>query len=78
LNRKPCKLRISSRFQDGRIDEETTLNKLKFINEVVMAEPEFDGEEELLLIDSAQTSLVPRFLCGRGVRHRRSRRGVLG
>ena len=50
-----------SAAKDGRVDEETTLEKLEFINEVVMAEPEFDDEEALLLIDSVQTSLVPVF-----------------
>jgi hypothetical protein len=53
--------KVISAAKDGRVDEETTLEKLEFINEVVMAEPEFDGEEELLLIDSVQTSLVPVF-----------------
>ena len=53
--------KVISAAEDGRVDEETTLDKLEFINEVVMAEPEFDGEEELLLIDSVQTSLVPVF-----------------
>jgi len=53
--------KVISATEDGRVDEETTLDKLEFINEVVMAEPEFDGEEELLLIDSVQTSLVPVF-----------------
>jgi len=53
--------KVISAAKDGRVDEETTLDKLEFINEVVMAEPEFDGEEELLLIDSVQTSLVPVF-----------------
>jgi len=53
--------KVISAAKDGRVDEETTLDKLEFINEVVMAEPEFDGDEELLLIDSVQTSLVPVF-----------------
>lgn len=53
--------KVISAAKDGRVDEETTLEKLEFINEVVMADPEFDGEEELLLIDSVQTSLVPVF-----------------
>ena len=53
--------KVISAFQEGRVDEETTLEKLGFINEVVMAEPEFDDEEALLLIDSVQTSLVPVF-----------------
>jgi len=53
--------KVISAFQDGRLDEETAVEKLAFINEVVMSEPEFDGEEALLLIDSVQTSLVPVF-----------------
>ena len=53
--------KVISAFQDDRVDEETTLDKLGFINEVVMAEPEIDGEEALLLIDSVQTCLVPVF-----------------
>jgi len=53
--------KVISAFQEDRVDEETTLEKLGFINEVVMAEPEFDDEEALLLIDSVQTSLVPVF-----------------
>ena len=53
--------KVISAAKDGRVDEETTLDKLEFINQVVMAEPEFDGDEELLLIDSVQTSLVPVF-----------------
>ena len=53
--------KVISAAKDGRVDEETTLEKLEFINEVVMAEPDFDAEEKLLLIDSVQTSLVPVF-----------------
>ena len=55
--------KVISAFKEERVDEETTLEKLGFINEVVMAEPAFDdgSEEALLLIDSVQTSLVPVF-----------------
>ena len=53
--------KVISANKDGRVDEETTLDKLGFINEVVMAEPDFDEDEKLLLIDSVQTSLVPVF-----------------
>ena len=53
--------KVISAFQDGRLGEEAAVDKLAFINEVVMSEPEFDGEEALLLIDSVQTSLVPVF-----------------
>jgi len=53
--------KVISAFQDGRLGEGTAVEKLGFINEVVMAEPDLDGEEALLLIDSVQTSLVPVF-----------------
>ena len=53
--------KVISAKKDGRVDEETTLEKLGFINEVVMAEPDFDEDEKLLLLDSVQTSLVPVF-----------------
>ncbi len=53
--------KVLSAAKDGRVDEETTLEKLEFINEVVLAEPEFEEEEKLLLLDSVQTSLVPVF-----------------
>ena len=53
--------KVISAFQDGRLDEEAAVEKLAFINEIVMSEPEFDGDEALLLIDSVQTSLVPVF-----------------
>ena len=53
--------KVISAKKDGRVDEETTLEKLGFINEIVLAEPDFDDEEKLLLIDSVQTSLVPVF-----------------
>ena len=53
--------KVISAFQDGRLGEGTAVEKLGFIHEVVMAEPDLDGEEALLLIDSVQTSLVPVF-----------------
>jgi len=53
--------KVISAKKDGRVDEETTLEKLQFINDIVLAEPNFDKEEKLLLIDSVQTSLVPVF-----------------
>jgi len=53
--------KVLSANKDGRVDEETTLEQLEFINEVVLAEPDFEEEEKLLLLDSVQTSLVPVF-----------------
>ena len=53
--------KIITADEDGHLDEEEALDKLGFINDIVLAEPEFDAENKLLLIDSVQTSLIPVF-----------------
>ena len=53
--------KIITAAEDGHLDEEEALDKLAFINDIVLAEPEFDAENKLLLIDSVQTSLIPVF-----------------
>ena len=53
--------KIITASEDGHLDEEEALDKLEFINDIVLAEPEFDAENKLLLIDSVQTSLIPVF-----------------
>ncbi|TQQ81274.1 DUF2150 family protein [Halonotius terrestris] len=53
--------KIITAVEDGHLDEEGGLDKLEFINDIVLAEPEFDAENKLLLIDSVQTSLIPVF-----------------
>lgn len=53
--------KIITAAEDGHLDEEEALDKLGFINDIVLAEPEFDAENKLLLIDSVQTSLIPVF-----------------
>jgi len=53
--------KIITAVEDGHIEEEEALDKLELINDIVLAEPEFDAENKLLLIDSVQTSLIPVF-----------------
>ena len=53
--------KIITAVADGHLDEEDGLDKLEVINDIVLAEPEFDAENKLLLIDSVQTSLIPVF-----------------
>ncbi|RJX51561.1 DUF2150 family protein [Halonotius pteroides] len=53
--------KIITAVADGHLDEEEALDKLEFINDIVLAEPEFDAENKLLLLDSVQTSLIPVF-----------------
>ena len=44
--------------ENGEVEEETALGKLEEIEEVVLAEQEFDSEETAMLIDGVQTSLM--------------------
>ena len=53
--------KIITAVEDSHLDEEEALDKLEFINDIVLAEPEFDAENKLLLLDSVQTSLIPVF-----------------
>ena len=53
--------KIITAVEDGHLDEEEALDKLEFINDIVLAEPDFDAENKLLLLDSVQTSLIPVF-----------------
>jgi len=50
--------KILTDYEDGEIDEETTLNELAGVREIVLAEIEIEDEETLMLIDGVQTSLV--------------------
>jgi len=45
-------------YDDDILDEETALGELEDMREVVLAEPAFEDEEKLMLVDSVQTSLV--------------------
>ena len=53
--------KIITAVEDDHLDEEEALDKLEFINDIVLAEPDFDAENKLLLLDSVQTSLIPVF-----------------
>jgi hypothetical protein len=50
--------KVLSDYDGGVLEEEDVLGELEDIREVVLAEPEFDDEEKLMLVDSVQTSLV--------------------
>ena len=51
-------VKVVSDFEEGVLDEEGALAEVEDMREVVLAEPEFDDEEALMLVDSVQTSLV--------------------
>ena len=53
--------KVLSDYDGGVLEEEDVLGELEDIREVVLAEPEFDDEEKLMLVDSVQTSLVCLF-----------------
>ncbi|WP_259517773.1 DUF2150 family protein [Halanaeroarchaeum sp. HSR-CO] len=50
--------KILTAYDDGDIDQETALEELADIREVVLAEPEIENEDTLILVDGVQTSLV--------------------
>jgi hypothetical protein len=50
--------KIVSAYDDDELDEEEALEEIEKIREIVLAEPDIDDEEKLMLIDGVQTSLV--------------------
>ena len=50
--------KIIKDFEADELDDEAALGELEDMREVVLAEPAFDDEERLMLVDSVQTSLV--------------------
>jgi hypothetical protein len=50
--------KILTAYDDGDLDEETALDELAEIREIVLSEVEFEDEEKVMLIDGVQTSLV--------------------
>jgi hypothetical protein len=50
--------KVITDYDDDTLAEETALSELEEMREVVLAEPDFDDEERLMLVDSVQTSLV--------------------
>ncbi|WP_436906802.1 DUF2150 family protein [Halosimplex marinum] len=51
-------VKVVSDFEEGILEEEEALSEIEEMREVVLAEPAFDDEEALMLVDSVQTSLV--------------------
>jgi hypothetical protein len=54
-------VKVVSDFEEGILEEEEALSEIEEMREVVLAEPAFDDEEALMLVDSVQTSLVCAF-----------------
>lgn len=53
--------KILTEYDEGNIDEDVALDELEDIREVVLAEPDFQDEDKLMLLDGVQTSLVAVF-----------------
>ena len=51
-------VKVVSDFEEDVLDEDEAPAEVEDMREVVLAEPEFDDEEALMLVDSVQTSLV--------------------
>ncbi|MFW6004638.1 MAG: DUF2150 family protein, partial [Halodesulfurarchaeum sp.] len=50
--------KILTALEDGSIDAERAMDELVEIREVVLANPEIENEDTLMLVDGVQTSLV--------------------
>lgn len=50
--------KIVSAFDEGALEEETAMEELTDVREVVLEEVSFDDEDAALLVDEVQTSLV--------------------
>ncbi|MFB6085642.1 MAG: DUF2150 family protein [Halodesulfurarchaeum sp.] len=50
--------KILTALEDGAIDTERAMDELVEIREVVLADPEIENEDTLMLVDGVQTSLV--------------------
>lgn len=53
--------KIVADYDDDELDQEDALEELANIREVVLAEPDIEDEETLMLVDGVQTSLVAVF-----------------
>jgi hypothetical protein len=53
--------KILTAYTDGDLDSEQTMGELEEIREVVLADPEIENEDTLMLVDGVQTSLVAVF-----------------
>jgi hypothetical protein len=50
--------KVVSAYDDGTLDQETALEEIADIRDIVLSEVDFEDEEKLMLIDGVQTSLV--------------------
>ncbi|QLG26358.1 DUF2150 family protein [Halorarum halophilum] len=50
--------KVVSAYDDGELDQETAVEEIAGIRDVVLAEVHFENEEKAMLIDGVQTSLV--------------------
>ena len=53
--------KILKAYDDDELGQEEAMNELADIRDVVLAEPSFDDEDKLMLVDGVQTSLVAVF-----------------
>lgn len=53
--------KILTEYDEENIDQDVALDELEDIREVVLAEPDFQDEDKLMLLDGVQTSLVAVF-----------------
>ena len=53
--------KILKAYDDDELDQDEGMDELADIREVVLAEPAFDDEDKLMLVDGVQTSLVAVF-----------------
>jgi hypothetical protein len=50
--------KILADYEEGVVDADAAATEVEEIRETVLAEPDFEDEERLILVDSVQTSLV--------------------
>ena len=50
-------VKVLSAYKEGEVDEETALEELRDIGEIVLSETEFENEEKLMLVEGVQISL---------------------
>jgi hypothetical protein len=53
--------KILKAYDDDEVEQDEAMDELADIREVVLAEPAFDDEDKLMLVDGVQTSLVAVF-----------------
>ena len=50
--------KILTDYDDGELDEEQAIGEIEDIEQIVLAELDFDNEEKAMLVDGVQTSLM--------------------